>query len=45
VPSTQRFAQILAIGTGGQAASLSPTAETQLRITLFNMSRIAVPIA
>lgn len=45
VPSTQRFAQILAVGTGGQAAALAPTNETQIRITLFNMSRIAVPIA
>ena len=45
VPSTQRFAQILSMGTGGQVAALAPTANTQVRIVLFNMSRIAVPIA
>jgi hypothetical protein len=45
VPSTQRFAQILAMGTGGQSAALAPVSETQIRITLFNMSRVAVPIA
>ena len=33
------------MGTGGQSASLAPVSETQVRVTLFNMSRVAVPIA
>lgn len=45
VPSTQRFAMILVFGTGGQAAALAPTAECQVRLTMFNLNRSAVPVA
>lgn len=45
IPSTQRFAMQLACGTGGQAVALAPTAQTDIRLTLFNMSRSAVPVA
>ena len=45
VPSTQRFALLLPFGTGGQANALAPTAEVQVRCTLFNLSRSAVPVA
>lgn len=45
VPSTQRFAVILQFGTGGQAAALAPSADIQIRVTLFNLARSAVPIA
>lgn len=45
IPSTQRFAMQLQCGTGGQAVALAPTAETHIRLTLFNMSRSAVPVA
>jgi len=45
VPSTQRFALLLALGTAGQAAGLAPTAETHIRVTAFNLSRSAVPVA
>ncbi len=45
VPSTQRFAMLLEQGTAGQAGNLSPVAETQIRVTLFNIARSAVPVA
>jgi len=45
VPSTQRFAMLLALGTAGQIAALAPTNETQIRVTLFNLARSAVPVA
>lgn len=45
VPSTQRFAMILVFGTGGQAAALAPVADTQVRVTMFNLARSAVPVA
>lgn len=45
IPATQSFAVQLQFGTAGQAAALSPSAETQVRVTLFNQARVAVPIA
>ncbi len=45
VPSTQRFALLLAMGTAGQAAAIAPTAECQVRVTCFNLARSAVPVA
>lgn len=45
VPSTQRFAMILVFGTAGQGTPLAPVAETQVRLTMFNLARSAVPVA
>jgi len=45
IPSTQRFAMQLACGTAGQGLPLSPAFGTDIRLTLFNMARSAVPIA
>ena len=45
IPATQSFGMQVQIGSAGQAAALSPTAETQIRITLFNQARSAVPMA
>jgi hypothetical protein len=46
IPSTQRFSMLIVYGTAGLVApALAPVAETQIRCTLFNMARTAVPIA
>lgn len=45
VPSTQRFAMLLELGTAGQVAGLAPTAECHVRMTAFNLARSAVPVA
>lgn len=45
IPATQAFAVQAQFGTAGQAAALTVTAGTQVRVTLFNQSRVAVPIA
>ncbi len=45
VPSTQRFSLELRMGTAGSGVAIAPTAETHVRVSLFNMSRSIVPIA
>lgn len=47
IPSTQSFAVQVQYGTGGQAAGVATalTAITQIRCSLFNQARVAVPIA
>lgn len=45
IPSTQPFAIQCAWGSAGQAAAISLTNATQLRVTLFNQARNAVPVA
>jgi hypothetical protein len=42
VSATQPFAVVLSFGTAGQSSSLSFTNETQFRLSLFNMNRIAI---
>lgn len=47
LPSTQSWAFLLDFGSGGLASgtAITVTNETQIRVTLFNQSRIAVPVA
>jgi hypothetical protein len=46
LPATQSWAILMNCGSAGLASgtSLAVTAETQVRVTLFNQSRIAVPV-
>lgn len=45
IPATQSFAVQLQFGNAGQAAAITSTAATQIRVTLFNQARVAVPVA
>lgn len=46
LPATQSWAVLMNCGTAGLASgsALNVTAETHIRVTLFNQSRIAVPV-
>lgn len=46
LPATQSWAVLMNCGTAGLASgtAINITAETQVRVTLFNQSRIAVPV-
>ena len=45
IPATQQFNMQLQVGNAGQGSALAPTADTQIRLNLFNQARQAVPIA
>ena len=45
IPATQAFAMQVQWGNGGTGASIAPVAEVQLRVSLFNQARSAVPNA
>jgi hypothetical protein len=45
IPSTQSFAIQMQFGQAGTGANLAPTNESNLRVSLFNFARNAVPIA
>lgn len=45
IPATQPFAVQLQFGSSGQAAAIALTNATQIRVTLFNQARNAVPVA
>jgi hypothetical protein len=45
IPATQSFGMQIQLGSAGQPGTLAPTAETQLRVTLFNQARSAVAVA
>lgn len=45
IPATQTFALQCQWGSAGQAAAIALTAAVQIRATLFNQARVAVPIA
>lgn len=45
IPATQTFAVQIQWGTAGQVAAITLTNATQVRGTLFNQARVAVPIA
>lgn len=45
IPATQSFAIPIFFGNGGQTGSIALTAAVVLRWTLFNQSRVAIPVA
>lgn len=45
IPATQAFAVQCQWGNGGTGAALAPVADTQIRVSLFNQARAAVPVA
>jgi hypothetical protein len=45
IPATQSFAVQCQFGTAGQNGNVALTAATQIRCTLFNQARVAIPVA